>query len=175
MATEFAQHLFDRMAETEENFGLTMAGYHAMDSLRQEKGFRHWGHDIGIEDTPFEAGLGFAIDWNADFIGRNVLEPQRGKPLNRRLVQFLLTDPNARMYHDEPIFRDGVSVGYTTSASYGHAMGAAVGMGYVSEPDGVTKDWIDSGNWSIEIASECVAARAQLAGFYDPKGDRMKV
>jgi len=175
MATEFAQHLFDRMAETGENFGLTMAGYHAMDSLRLEKGFRHWGHDIGIEDTPFQAGLGFAIDWNADFIGRNVLEPQRGKPLNRRLVQFLLTDPNARMYHDEPIFRDGVSVGYTTSASYGHAMGAAVGMGYVSEPDGVTKDWIDSGNWSIEIASESVAARAQLAGFYDPKGDRMKV
>lgn len=174
IATEFAQHVFDRLLESGTETDLQLAGYHALDSLRQEKGFRHWGHDIGIEDTPFEAGLGFAIDWNADFIGREALEPLRGTPQSRRLVQFLLRDGSARIYHDEPIFRDGVRVGVTTSASYGHSLGAAVGMGYVECPDGVTRDWIDSGTWSIEVASEPVAASAQLAGFYDPKGDRMK-
>ncbi len=174
VATEFSQHLFDRIAEVGEGFGLSMAGYHAMDSLRQEKGFRHWGHDLGIEDNPFEAGLSFAIDWNVDFIGRPSLEPLRGNLLSRRLVQFKLNDGVARIYHDEPIFRDGERVGYTTSASYGHSLGASVGMGYVSTHDGVTREWIESGDWAVEIATEPVSAEAQLAGFFDPKGERMK-
>jgi glycine cleavage system aminomethyltransferase T/glycine/D-amino acid oxidase-like deaminating enzyme len=174
VATEFAQHLFDRIAEQSAAQGLRMAGYHAMDSLRQEKGFRHWGHDIGIEDTPFQAGLGFAIDWAADFVGRAALEPLRGTPQSRRLVQVLLRDPDAYIYHDEPIFRDGIRVGVTTSASYGHTLGAAVGMGYVEFAEGVSRDWIDAGNWSVEVAGEKVAAAAQLAGFYDPRAERMK-
>ena len=174
VSTEFAQHVFDRMMAVGEDFDLRLAGYHAMDSLRQEKGFRHWGHDIGIEDNPFEAGLGFAIDWGANFIGRKALEPRRGQPMTRRLVQFQLSDPEARIYHDEPISRDGIRVGYTTSASYGHALGASVGMGYVTCNDAVTKDWIKSGAWTIEVASEACPATAQLAGFYDPKGARMR-
>ena len=174
VATEFAQHLFDRIAEQGAVQDLRMAGYHAMDSLRQEKGFRHWGHDIGIEDTPFQAGLGFAIDWASDFIGRAALEPLRGTPQSRRLVQVLLRDPDAYIYHDEPIFRDGIRVGVTTSASYGHTLGAAVGMGYVEFPEGVTSGWIDAGDWSVEVAGETVAAAAQLAGFFDSKGARMK-
>ena len=174
VSTEFAQHAFDRIMLNGKAFNLQLAGYHAMDSLRLEKGFRHWGHDIGIEDNPFEAGLGFAVDWGADFIGREALEPLRGKLLTRRLVQFQLKDPNAHIYHDEPISRNGVRVGYTTSASFGHALGASVGMGYVSCDEGVTKDWIDDGTWMIEVASEECLAKAQLAGLYDPKGTRMR-
>ena len=79
-----------------------------------------------------------------------------------------------RIYHDEPISRDGIRVGYTTSASYGHALGASVGMGYVTCNDAVTKDWIESGAWTIEVASEACPATAQLASFYDPKGARMR-
>ena len=174
VATEFAQHLFDLIAEAGADFGLAMAGYHAMDSLRQEKGFRHWGHDIGIEDNPLEAGLGFAIDWNAEFVGRDALEPLRGGTPSRRLVQFKLHDAEARMYHDEPIYRDGERVGYTTSASYGHSLGATVGMGYATMTDGVSREWIEAGEWTIEVASERMAVDAQLAGFYDPKSERMK-
>ena len=173
-STEFSQHAFDRIVLEGETFNLQLAGYHALDSLRLEKGFRHWGHDIGIEDNPFEAGLSFAIDWGADFIGREALEPLRGKPLTRRLVQFRLNNPDVRIYHDEPISRNGVRVGYTTSASFGHAIGASVGMGYVSCNDGVTKEWIDAGTWMIEVASKECSAQAQLAGFYDPKGTRMR-
>ena len=173
-ATEFAQHLFDRIAEAGADFGLSMAGYHAMDSLRQEKGFRHWGHDIGIEDNPLEAGLGFAVDWNAEFIGRDALEPLRGRTPSRRLVQFRLHDAEARMYHDEPIYRDGERVGYTTSASYGHSLGATVGMGYATMTDGVSREWIEAGEWTIDVASERMTVDAQLAGFYDPKSERMK-
>ena len=174
VATEFAQHLFDLIAEAGADFGLAVAGYHAMDSLRQEKGFRHWGHDIGIEDNPLEAGLGFAIDWNAEFVGRDALEPLRGGTPSRRLVQFKLHDAEARMYHDEPIYRDGERVGYTTSASYGHSLGATVGMGYATMTDGVSREWIEAGEWTIEVASERMAVDAQLAGFYDPKSERMK-
>ena len=98
----------------------------------------------------------------------------RDRPLTRRLVQFRLNNPDVRIYHDEPISRNGVRVGYTTSASFGHAIGASVGMGYVSCNDGVTKEWIDAGTWMIEVASKECSAQAQLAGFYDPKGTRMR-
>ncbi len=174
VATEFAQHLFDRIMAAGAGHGLKPAGYHAMDSLRMEKGFRHWGHDIGIEDSPLEGGLGFVAAWETDFIGREALLPRRGSVLERRLVQFRLRDPAPMMYHDEPIFRDGIRVGHTTSASYGHTLGAAVAMGYAASAEGVDGDWIGAGEWTIEVASERIPADAQLAPFYDPKGARMR-
>jgi len=178
MATEFAQHLFDRMAETGENFGQTMAGYHAMDSLRQEKGFRHWGHDIGDQDTPLESGLGFAVAWDkpGGFIGRDALLKQRDEGVRRRLAQFLIKDPEPLLYGNEPIWRDGEIVGYLTTAMYGHTLGGAMGLGYVENPDleTVTADFISAGTYEIEIAGELFAATVSLKPLYDPKSDRVK-
>ena len=110
---------------------LTFAGFHALDSLRLEKAYRHWGHDIGDADTPLEAGLGFAcaFDKTAPFIGREALLAQRERAPTKRLVQFRLIDPGPLLFHDEPIVMDGEPIGLLTSGSYGHTLGAAGAIG----------------------------------------------
>ena len=124
--------MYDDVIAAGEGLGLRHAGYHAMDSLRMEKGYRSWGHDIGSEDTPLEAGLGFAVAFKKDgFVGRDALLRQREAPLGRRLVMFTLADPEPLLLGDEPIWRDGVLVGRITSGAYGHTLGRSVGMGYV--------------------------------------------
>ena len=173
---EFAAGVYDALVEAGQDLGLAHAGYHAMDSLRIEKAYRSWGHDIGPEDTPLEAGLGFAVrlDKAAPFIGRDALLAQRDRPLSRRLVVFTLEDPSPLLYHDEPIWRDGALVGRITSGAYGHTLGRAVGLGYVGHPDGVTDAFIASGRWELEIAGARLPARAQLAPPYDPKSIRVR-
>jgi 4-methylaminobutanoate oxidase (formaldehyde-forming) len=78
------------------------------------------------------------------------------------------------MYHEEPIYRNGVIVGSTTSGAWGHRVNLSLGMGYVTAKDGVTKDWIESGTWEVELAWKRYAARVQFASFYDPKGEKIK-
>ena len=133
--TEFALPVFDVIAEA-AGARLTLAGFHALDSLRLEKAYRHWGHDIGDEDTPLEAGLGFAcaFDKAVPFIGRDALLAVRERAPTKRLVQFRLIDPEPLLFHDEPIVMDGERIGLLTSGSYGHTLGAAVGMGWVRHP-----------------------------------------
>ena len=174
--TEFAGAVYDAVVAAGEGLGLRHAGYHAMDSLRIEKAYRSWGHDLGCEDSPLEAGLGFAVrlDKRAAFIGRDTLLAQREKPLTRRLLVFALDDPEPLLYHDEPIWRDGVLVGQIASGAYGHTLGRAVGLGWVRHPDGVTDAFVTSGRWEIEIACERRGARAQLAPLYDPKSLRVR-
>ena len=175
---EFAQGVYDEIISTGENFGLRHVGYHAMDSLRLEKAYRHWGHDITDEDTPLEAGLGFAVAWDKPrgFIGRDMLLQKRQVGLTRRLVQFKLLNPENLLYHNEPVWRDGVIVGYLSSGSYGHTLGAAIGMGYVSDPTGGIVDaaFIEGGNYEIEIACERVPATASLRPLYDPANSRIR-
>ena len=122
VAWDEAASLFDALVSAGEAHGLKLAGYHAMNTLRLEAGYRHWGHDISGEDTPLEAGLGFAVAWDKpSFKGRDALVAQRGEPRTKRLVQFRLEDPDRLIYHDEPIYRDGHLVGRTSSGmwSYG--------------------------------------------------------
>jgi 4-methylaminobutanoate oxidase (formaldehyde-forming) len=174
--TEFAGAVYDAVVAAGDEVGLRHAGYHAMDSLRIEKAYRSWGHDLGCEDTPLEAGLGFAVrlDKRAAFVGRDALLTQREKPLARRLLVFVLDDPEPLLYHDEPIWRDGTLVGRIASGAYGHTLGRAVGLGWVSHPNGVTEAYVTSGRWEIEIACERHSARAQLAPPYDPKSVRVR-
>ena len=116
------------LVEAGEQFGLQPAGMHALNSLRIEKAYRHWGHDITEEDTPLDAGLGFAVDYDkiGGFRGREALLKARELPRRRRLLQFRLTDPKPLLYHEEPIWRDGQLVGRTTSGMYGHTLGGSV-------------------------------------------------
>jgi heterotetrameric sarcosine oxidase gamma subunit len=175
--TEFALGVFDAIAEAGERFGLAMAGYHAMNSLRMECGYRHWGHDIGDEDTPLEGGLGFAVafDKPGGFIGRDALLRRRESGLGRRLVQFALKGAAGTLYHDEPIIRDGTIVGRLTSGMFGHTIGRALGMGYVVHPAVAEPGFIRAGRWEIEIAGERHAADASLAPFYDPRRERVRL
>jgi 4-methylaminobutanoate oxidase (formaldehyde-forming) len=152
---------------------------HALDSCRIERAFRHFGHDIGDEDTPLQAGLRFtcAFDKAGGFIGRDALlrQQEKEKPLKKRLLQFLLQDPDIMLYHHEPIRRDGVIVGHLSSGNYGHTLGGAVGLGYVKDADGVSRDYIETGRFEIEVGGECMPARASLRPLYDPGGARMRV
>ncbi|MEM7043450.1 MAG: aminomethyltransferase family protein, partial [Pseudomonadota bacterium] len=178
MPAEFAAHVFEQICESGQDFGLVHAGYHAMNACRMEKAYRHWGHDIGDEDTPIQAGLGFAVafDKPGGFIGREALirQKENGMP-KRRLVQFKLEDDQKLLYHEEPIYRDGELIGSITSGMYGHRLDASLGMGYLRASDGVSKDFVDAGRYEIEVAAERVPATAQLAPFYDPKMERVKV
>jgi 4-methylaminobutanoate oxidase (formaldehyde-forming) len=175
--TSFAQPVYDALIGAGTAHGLRHCGYHTLNSLRIEKGYRDWPHDIGPADTPLEAGLGFTCDWNKPdgFVGRAALDTLRaaGVP-RRRLVQFLLADPEALVYHNEPIYRDGERVGFVTSGMYGHSLGAAVALGYVANADGCSDAYIDSGRYEIELAARRVPARASLAPLYDPKSLRVR-
>jgi len=175
---EYALRVYDRLLASGEDLGVRPAGMHAMDALRIEKAYRHFGHDIAEEDTPLEAGLGFAVayDKGVDFIGRDALLKQKAQgKLTKRMVQFALEDPEPLLYHNEPIWLDGKCVGYTSSANYGHHLGRAIAMGYVNNPDGVTPDFINGNKFEIEVAGVRMKARASLKPMYDPTSERMRV
>ena len=175
--SDFAVALFDRLWTAGQSHGLKLCGMHAVDSLRIEKAYRHWGHDIADEDTPFEAGLGFAVafDKRMPFNGREALLKQRAqKVLTKRLVQFALEDPEPLLYHNEPIYRNGKLAGTTTSANFGHHLGSAIALGYVVDPAGVTASLIAESSWEIEVGLTRYKARASLKPMYDPTSARMK-
>ena len=140
------------------------------------KGYRHWGHDITDEDTPLEAGLGFAVklDKAGGFIGRDALVAQKAQGLKQRLVQFLLRDPAPMLYHNEPIWQGDRIAGYIRSGMYAHTLGAACGLGYVTAADGGTVGPIAADAYEIEIAGVRYSATASLKPLYDPTGARIK-
>jgi 4-methylaminobutanoate oxidase (formaldehyde-forming) len=147
---------------------------HMMDSCRIEKGFRHFGHDITCEDHVLEAGLGFAVGRDkADYVGRDAVLRKREAGLERRMVQFLLNDPEPLLYHNEPILRDGEIVGHTSSGSYGHWLGGAVGMGYVPCPGESSADVLAS-SYEIEVAGVRIGAKASLRPMYDPTAAQVR-
>jgi 4-methylaminobutanoate oxidase (formaldehyde-forming) len=173
--TELAMGVYDDVVAAGDGLGLRHAGYHAMDSLRLEKGYRSWGHDIGPDDTPIEAGLGFAVAFEREgFVGREALLRQRAGPRARRLVMFTLDDPEPLLLGDEPIWRDGALVGRITSGAYGHTLGRSVGMGYVVHPDGIDAAFLGAGRWELEIATERFPATARLEPPYDPASARVR-
>ncbi|HUP35936.1 MAG TPA: FAD-dependent oxidoreductase [Candidatus Limnocylindria bacterium] len=173
--TELAMGVYDDVVAAGDGLGFRHAGYHAMDSLRLEKGYRSWGHDIGPDDTPLEAGLGFAVAFEKEgFVGREALLRQRAGPRARRLVMFTLDDPEPLLLGDEPIWCDGALVGRITSGAYGHTLGRSVGMGYVTHPDGIDAVFLGAGRWELEIATERFPATARLEPPYDPASARVR-
>jgi len=174
--TEFALSVYERIVEAGAAFDLSHVGYHALNSLRMEKGYRHWGHDITVDDTPLEAGLGFAVSFTKEdgFLGKQSLLKMKEIGVAKRLVQFQLDDPEPLLYHNEPIWRDDMIVGYITSGMFGHTLGRSVGLGYVNNEQGVTPDFIESGKYEIEIACKKYPAQASLQPIYDPKNERIR-
>jgi 4-methylaminobutanoate oxidase (formaldehyde-forming) len=171
---EFAPSVFDALLQAGEPLGLRLAGYHALNSLRMEKGYRHWGHDISDEDTPIQSGLGFAVAWNkpSGFLGKEALLAQKAEGSNRTLVQFALDAPDALLYHNEPIWRDGEIVGRISSGMFGHTLGKSLGMGYVAH-NSKYASMLD-GIYEIEVAGVRLKAQPSLVPFYDPQSLRIK-
>ena len=174
--TEFAAPLFAQLLEAGKPFGLVPCGYHALDTLRAEKGYRHWGHDISPADTPLEAGLGFAVAWRktADFIGRQALMRQKEAGIRRRQVLLKLADHEQILLHDEPIWRDGQIVGRVTSGAYGYTLGSSVGLGYMASDGPLRQSDLDASAFEVEIACKRFRADVSLKPFYDPSNLRVR-
>jgi heterotetrameric sarcosine oxidase gamma subunit len=173
----FTAAIYDALIDAGAQFGLRHCGYHALNSLRIEKAYREWAHDIGPDDTPLQAGVAFTCAWDkpGGFIGRDALADARFAAPKRRLVQLLLSDPAPMLYHNEPILQHGKRVGLITSAMYGHTLGGAVGLGYVADPDGVTDELIAAGDFAVLIGDRSVPAHASVRPLYDPRGARIRI
>ena len=148
------------------------AGYHALNSLRIEKAYRHFGHDITDEDTPWEAGLGFAVklDKPGGFIGREALAAPARNGHCEAVGAVPAALPEPLLYHNEPIWRGDAIVGFVRSGMYAHTLGAAVGLGYVTDAAG----GIEPDAYEIEVAGVRQAALASLRPLYDPKNERIR-
>ncbi len=155
---------------------LRPAGYRALETLRLEKGYRAWSTDITPGDTPWEAGLGWAVklEANTPFLGRDALQRAGAAPLRKRMAGFLVDDPEAVLLGRETILRDGQAVGYLTSGGYGHTLGCGIGYGYVRHADGVAEDWLTGGAYALDVAGRVVPARLALEAPFDPQGLRIR-
>jgi 4-methylaminobutanoate oxidase (formaldehyde-forming) len=175
--TEQSTHVYDRIVEAGRHVGLRHAGLKALASLRMEKGYRDYGHDIDNTDSVLEAGLGFAVDLKkpGGFIGRDaVVAKKAAGPLTRRIVQILVKDPEPMMFHAEIVRRDGKAVGYIRAASYGFTVGGAVGLAMIEGGEPVDADYLASGAWEVEIAGKRYPAVASMKPLYDPEMARIK-
>ena len=173
---EQATHVYDLIVEKGQEFGLRHAGLKALASLRLEKGYRDYGHDIDNTDDPYEVGLGFAVnlDKDCDFIGKDACIKKKAEaPYARRLVQVLVKDPEPQMYHAEVVLRNGVPVGDVRAAAYGHTLGGAVGLAMV-EGEVVNKAWLDDGEWEVEIAGKVYPATVSFRPMYDPAMEKVR-
>jgi sarcosine dehydrogenase len=168
--------VFDALMMAGEPTGLKSVGYRALESLRLEKGYRAWGSDITPNDTPFDAGLGWAVKLkgNQDFMGRAALEAKQGKPLAKMLVGFTTEREDVVLVGRETILRDGKFAGYLTSGGYGYTIMKPIGLGYVRNADGVDENYVMSGTYELVVAQERVKATAYLKPMYDPANAKVK-
>ncbi len=175
--TEFAVAVYEALHEAGREFGLTDAGYYALDALRIEKGFRAWGRELTPDITPWQAGLGFAVtmDKPGGFIGHDALvEAKSAAAPARRIVLFMLDDAEPMLWGGELILRDGKPVGEVRSAAYGHTLGRSVALGLIENEAGVDATFLSGGRFEIDLAGVHHAATAHLRSPYDPKSERVK-
>ncbi len=168
--------VFDALMSAGTPLGLRPAGYRALEALRLEKGYRAWGSDITPNDSPFHAGLGWAVKLksNQDFIGRSAVERIAAAPLTKMLAGFTTERDDIVLVGRETILRDGEFAGYLTSGGYGYTIGKPIGYGYVRNGAGVTEDYVRSGRYELVVAKETVRAEVHLAPLYDPGNARVK-
>jgi len=175
--TEQATHVYDAIVAAGRGFGLRHAGLKALASLRMEKGYRDYGHDMDNTDDPYETGLGFTVKLGkpADFIGKAACAEKKalGVP-HRRLAQVLVRNPEPLLFHAEVISRNGSPVGYVRSGSYGYTLGGAVGLFMIEADQPVDQAYIDAGTWEIDIAGKTYPATVSLKPLYDPENRRIK-
>ena len=173
---DFAEHVLEVLLDAGEKHGLRLIGGEALNALRLEKGFLHWGHDMAYAEAPHQVGLEFVCkpDKAIPFIGRDAYLARKAEGQGPYLCSLKLRDPGPLLHHNEPVLRDGAVVGYVTAGAFGQSLGAAVGLCFVSVPDGATdKTAIEAGRYSVLIEGCEVAADVSLTPFYDPRSQRM--
>jgi 4-methylaminobutanoate oxidase (formaldehyde-forming) len=176
MPTDVAVTVYEALMAAGTGLGLVNAGYRAIETLRLEKGYRAWGADIGPDHTPVEAGLAWACKMKSgiDFIGRDAVAVQLAGGVNKRLAGFTVDDPAVILLGRETIYRNGERVGWLSSGGFGHTIGKPVGYGFVRNKGGVSEDYMTSGSYEMEVASERFPAKLHLGALYDPAGARIK-
>lgn len=174
--SESAVSVFEALTAAGAPHGLQNAGYRAIETLRLEKGYRAWGADIGPDHTPVEAGLDWAakLKSNIPFKGREALAAQRRDGVKKRLAGFTVEDPDCVLLGRETIYRDGQRVGWLSSAGFGHTIGKPVGYGYIRNPDGVDRAYMEAGTYELDVAGARIPATLHLKPLYDPTMARMK-
>ena len=183
----FAPYLFELLMSGEKAQAPKLVGFHAAESLRTEKAYRHWGHDIGYADTPLESGLMFAskLKKPGGFIGSEALEQcvnlaransTRASFMSgeRLFLQFLLQEDDYFLYHNEPIYLNDKLVGSITTGSYGHTLGAPVGLGWVEMPEGIDRNEFEIQKWQIRVAGNFIDAKVSMQPMYDPRNERIR-
>jgi len=173
---EMAAGFYDQLMTTGQDLGLSNAGMLALGSLRVEKGYRSWGHDITPDETPLEAGLGFAVKLKSDieFKGRKALEKQMREGIQKRLVQFRLKDPSVHLIGHEPILQHDKVVGQVTSAAFSHTLGTCAAMGYIRLDGRSPGEAVGEGEFKIEYAADTYLAEASIDPLFDPKGEHIR-
>jgi len=168
--------VFDALMRAGAVHGIRPVGYRALESLRLEKGYRAWSSDITPNDTPFDAGLGWAVKLKSrtPFIGRDMAEKAANSVPLKQLVGFTIDDPHVVLLGRETILRNGEFAGYLTSGGFGYTVGKPIGYGYVRNPDGVTRDYLESGTYELVVAQEKVPASLHVEPLYDPAGERIR-
>jgi 4-methylaminobutanoate oxidase (formaldehyde-forming) len=175
--TEQATHVYDQLVHAGERFGLVHAGLKSLASLRMEKGYRDYGHDIDNTDSILEAGLGFAMDLKkpGGFLGKEAVMKKKAEgPLTRRILQVLVKDPDPMLFHAEIVLRNGKAVGYVRAASYGHTVGGAVGLAMIEAGEPIDQKYLDAGTWEVDIAGKRYPAIASIKPLYDPTSEKVK-
>ena len=147
---------------------------HTLDILRLEKKFLHWGHDITSENNPIEAGLSFAVnfDKNENFIGRKALEKIKDKPLSNKLELFSIKNEfkpgSPLLLHDEPIFKDGQIVGYTTSSNFSFYYNKNIWLAYINH------EITDNDELFVEVEGKRYALNLEKQAIHDPRSEKLR-
>jgi 4-methylaminobutanoate oxidase (formaldehyde-forming) len=168
--SEFAVHVYDAVLQAGGDLGLRLAGYHALDSLRIEKGFVHVGHDVGPTDDPFTAGLGHVVKLDKEFVGVEGARAAREALRSHRLVSLKLEDPEPVLLHGESVIAGQQIAGTVMSGAYGHTLGAAAGLAMV---DAALLSG-EEATAQVDCAGTLVKATLATRPFYDPAGSRMR-
>lgn len=172
-----AVQVYDLLTAAGRDLGLRNAGMQTLSSLRLEKAYRDFGVDLDNTDTPYEAGLGFAVklDKPGGFIGREALAALAAKGVpRRRMLQFLLLSPDPLLHGNEVIYLDGQQVGHLQAGAFGHTLGAAVGIGFAETGAPLTTEAVEAGDWEIDVAGTRIKAVASLRPMFDPKMQRVR-
>lgn len=173
--SEYMTRAYDALKRAGEEHGICDAGYRAIDSLRLEKARRVWGHDIGPDYTPYEAGLGFAVDLEKpEFIGREALLRQRSEGIKKKFASFLIEDTHIDLLGGETLYRDGEVVGWLASGGYGHTLDKPIGLGYIRSDSPIDASYVRDGDYAIGVRTEIIPAEVCLGSPFDPKNEKCK-
>ena len=175
LPAEYALTVYNALHAAGGPHGLRNAGYRAIETLRLEKGYRAWSAEIGPDHTPDEAGLGWAVKMksNIPFKGRDAVQAQRENGVKKFMATFTCGG-DVILSGRETIYRNGERCGWLSSAGYGHTLDKSIGMGFVRSEDIIDKDYVLSGDYELEVATQRVKAEVSLSPLFDPKMEKIK-